>query len=140
MTASLAPSTRLGGVDVRACSRHLAIVVSVRGDLAARDVPAVSAQVCRFILSDTSFVLDLGELSSFGPAGAELLCAVDEACAAADVEWALVARPDVAVSFDTALRDRLLPLVASVADALHDFADARSAQRTALLPLLRHSA
>lgn len=140
MTTSIAPAYRFGKAEVRACSRHLATVVAVRGELTADQLAAVTDRVLRFVLNDTSFVLDLSDVASIAPAGSALLGAVDDACAAADVEWALVTCPAVTAHFDEAIRDRLLPVAESVADALHDFADARLAQRTVLLPLLRHSA
>ncbi|MGB3481385.1 MAG: STAS domain-containing protein [Mycobacterium sp.] len=146
MTASIAPrmdrptTLRFGGADVRPCARHLATVVSVRGDLTADNIAAVTDQVCRFVLPDTSFVLDLTELTAFTREAAAMLRAVEHTCAATEVEWALVTAPGTTETFDTALRDLLLPVVDSVADALHDFADTRTAQRSALLPLLQRTA
>jgi ABC-type transporter Mla MlaB component len=140
MTASIAPVYHFGNADVRACSRHLATVVSVRGEVTADNLGALIDRVRRFVLSDTSFVLDLSDVVSIAPEGEALLSEVDAACAAADVEWVLVTGAAVTGLFDEAMRDRLLPVVESVADALHDFADARLAQRSALLPLLQRSA
>jgi len=126
--------------DIRACSRHLATVVAVRGDITAADVDAVMARVLRLVLPDTSFVLDLGGVTSIAAEGAVLLAAVDDACARAGVEWALVGAAPVTALFDEDLRDRLLPVVDSVADALHDFADAAADRRSVLLPLLQRTA
>lgn len=140
MTTSIAPAYRYGSAEVRACSRHLATVVAVRGEVSSDNLAAVTTKVTQFILTDTSFVLDLSDVRILTPEGAAMLTAVDNACAAADVEWAVVAGPAVAGVFDESTRDRLLPLVESVADALHDFSDARTAQRSALLPLLQRSA
>lgn len=126
--------------DIRACSRHLATVVAVRGDITAADVDAVTARVLRLVLPDTSFVLDLGGVTSIAAEGAVLLAAVDDACARAGVEWALVGAAPVTALFDEDLRDRLLPVVDSVADALHDFADAAADRRSVLLPLLQRTA
>lgn len=136
----IAPGIRLGNADVRACSRHLATVVSVRGEVTADNIEAVTTQVTRFVLPDTSFVLDLGEVRLVTAEGGELLRTVDDLCALADVDWALVVGSAAAVLFDEDIRDRLLPVVESVADALHDFADARTTQRSLLLPLLQRSA
>lgn len=128
--------------DIRACSRHLATVVAVRGDITAADIEAVTARVLRFVLPDTSFVLDLSGATSIAAEGAALLAAVDDACSVAGVEWALVSAAPVVALFDDDLRDRLLPVVDSVADALHDFADADAApaRRSMLLPLLQRTA
>jgi anti-anti-sigma regulatory factor len=136
----IAPGIRFGNADVRACSRHLATVVSVRGEVTADNIEAVTTQVTRFILSDTSFVLDLSEVDFLTTEGATLLRAVDDSCAIADLEWALVVGTAATALFGEEIRDRLLPVVESVADALHDFADARMTQRTLLLPLLQRSA
>lgn len=126
--------------DIRACSRHLATVVAVRGAITAADIDPVTARVLRFVLPDTSFVLDLSDATSIAAEGAALLAAVDDACAVAGVEWALVSAAPVMALFDEDLRDRLLPVVDSVADALHDFADAAAARRSMLLPLLQRTA
>lgn len=139
MTTSIAPN-RFGAAEVRACSRHLATVVAIRGDVSAADLDAVAARVRQFVLPDTAFVLDLSELHSIPSDGVSLLTGVDDAAADADVEWALVPGPATAALFDATIRDRMLPLVDSVADALHDFVDARATQRTLLLPLLQRSA
>ncbi|AQA05415.1 hypothetical protein BVC93_26920 [Mycobacterium sp. MS1601] len=126
--------------EVRACSRHLATVVSVRGEVTAADVDAVVEQVRRFVLPDTAFVLDLSRLTDVAPEGAALLTVIDDDCAAAGVEWALVSGPAAEALLDEPIRDRLLPLVKSVADALHDFADAMTTRRSLLLPMLKRSA
>jgi anti-anti-sigma regulatory factor len=126
--------------DIRACSRHLATVVAVRGDICAADVDAGVTRVLRLVLPDTSFVLDLSGVTSIAAEATALLAAVDDACARAGVEWALVSAAPVLALFDEDLRDRLLPVVDSVADALHDFADAMADRRSALLPLLQRTA
>ena len=152
MTASIATSSavrksrstnpvfKCGGAEIRACSRHLATVVAIRGDVTAANLEAVTTQATRFLLPDTSFILDLSELESIAPQGAALLSAIDDACTVTDVDWALVTGPATTELFDAEMRDRMLPVVDSVADALRDFADARTAQRTVLLPLLQRSA
>lgn len=134
------PVFRCGGAEVRACSRHLATVVTIRGDITADNLARVAAHTQRFLLCDTPFILDLSELESVVPEGSALLAAIDDACTAADVEWALVTGSVADTLFDIAIRDRMLPVVDSVADALHDFADARMARRDLLLPLLHRSA
>lgn len=139
MTASN-PVVSCGAAEVRACSRHLATVVSVRGRVTAENVAAVIEQTKRFLLCDTSFIIDLRELKSIVPEGSGLLAAVDDACAIANIEWALVSGPAADGLFDTEIRNRMLPVVESVADALHDFAEARMTRRDLLLPLLHRSA
>ena len=139
MTAS-SPVVSCGGAEVRACSRHLATVVSVRGRVTADNLAQVIAQTKRLLLCDTSFIIDLRELKSIAPEGAALLVAIDDACATANTEWALVTGPAADGLFDGEIRNRLLPLVDSVADALHEFAEARMTRRDLLLPLLHRSA
>lgn len=134
------PIVSCGGAEVRACSRHLATVISVRGRVTADNVAQVIAQTTRFLLCDTSFIIDLRELKTTAPEGSALLAAIDDACAEADVEWALVTGPAADELFDGEIRNRMLPIVESVADALHDFAEARTTRRDQLLPLLHRSA
>jgi len=139
MTASN-PIVSCGGAEVRACSRHLATVVSIRGRVTADNLAQVIAQTKRFLLCDTSFVIDLRELKSMAPEGSALLMAIDDECATANTEWALVTGPAADRLFDGEMRNRMLPVVDSVADALHDFAEARMTRRDLLLPLLHRSA
>jgi hypothetical protein len=84
-------------------------------------------------------VLDLSGVNSATPHIISLLSEVDDACSAAGVEWSLISSQPVSRAvriFD----DRVeLPTVASVADALHHFADA-VLERRRLLPLLTKSA
>jgi hypothetical protein len=64
---------------------------------------------------------------------------LDDACTAAGVDWSLVASQSVTRAVRT-FDDRLeLPTVATVADALNQFADAML-ERRRLLPLLTKSA
>jgi len=139
MTTSISPF-RCGGAEVRACSRHLATVVAVHGEVTVDNLSEVTAHTLRFLLCDTSFILDLSELESVVPEGSALLAAIDDACTAADVEWAMVSGPAADDLFQRDIRDRMLPVVDCVADALHDFADARMTRRDLLLPLLHRSA
>jgi ABC-type transporter Mla MlaB component len=134
------PVVRCGGAEIRACSRHLATVVTVRGDVTADNLGQVQARIKRFLLCDTPYILDLSELTSIAAEGSALLAAVDDACAATNVEWALVIGWAARALFDREIRDRMLPVAESVAEALHDFADARATRRDLLLPLLHRSA
>ena len=142
--ASLAPRHAhlpfdCNGAAVRAQCRHLATVVTISGAIDASNVDQVIEYAQRFNLPDKPFVLDLSGLDSFAAQAVRLLHRVDDACSAAGVEWCLIASQPVrrAVGiFD----DRFeLPTVASVADALNQFADAML-ERRRLLPLLTKSA
>jgi anti-anti-sigma regulatory factor len=133
------PAIEYDGAQVRACSRQLATVVTVTGDLNDVNLDKVSQYTKRFVLREKPVVLDLSGVSSATPHIISLLSDVDDACTAAGVEWSLIASPAVSRavhSFDARLE---LPTVESVADALHNFADA-IAERRRLLPLLTKSA
>jgi anti-anti-sigma regulatory factor len=133
------PAYECDGAQVRACSRQLATVVTVSGDLDDANLDKVSQYTKRFVLREKPVVLDLSAVSSATPHIISLLSDIDDACVAAGVEWSLIASQPVnrAVHiFD----DRIeLPTMASVADALHHFADV-TLERRRLLPLLTKSA
>jgi hypothetical protein len=127
------------GAQIRACSRQLATVVTVTGILGDANIDRVSQYTKRFVLREKPVVLDLGAVSSATPHIISLLSDMDDACSAAGVDWSLIASQPVTRAvriFD----DRLeLPTVATVADALNQFADAML-ERRRLLPLLTKSA
>ncbi len=127
------------GAQIRACSRQLATVVTVTGVLDDANIDRVSQYTKRFVLREKPVVLDLSAVSSATPHVVSLLCNIDDACSAAGVDWSLIASQPVTRAvriFD----DRLeLPTVATVADALNQFADAML-ERRRLLPLLTKSA
>jgi len=127
------------GAQIRACSRQLATVVTVTGGLDAANLDRVSQYTKRFVLREKPVVLDLGGVNSATPHIISLLCELDDACTSAGVDWSLIASQAVIRAvrdFD----DRLeLPTVATVADALNQFADAMM-ERRRLLPLLTKSA
>jgi anti-anti-sigma regulatory factor len=133
------PAIECDGAQVRACSRQLATVVTVTGDLDDANLDKVSQYTKRYVLREKPVVLDLSGVGSATPHIISLLSELDDACCAAGVEWSLIASQPVSRavrSFD----DRVeLPTVESVADALHNFADAMM-ERRRLLPLLTKSA
>jgi anti-anti-sigma regulatory factor len=133
------PAFDCNGAQIRACSRQLATVVTVTGDLNDTNLDQVSQHAKRFVLREKPIVLDLSAVSSATPHIVSLLCEVDDACCAAGVEWSLIASQPVSRAVRT-FDDRVeLPTVASVADALHHFSDA-ILERRRLLPLLTKSA
>jgi anti-anti-sigma regulatory factor len=127
------------GAQIRACSRQLATVVTVTGDLDDANLERVSQYTKRFVLREKPVVLDLGGVNSATPHVVSLLCDLDDECSSAGVDWSLIASQPVTRAvriFD----DRVeLPTVATVADALNQFADAML-ERRRLLPLLTKSA
>ena len=133
------PAFDCDGAQIRVCSRQLATVVTVTGDLDDANLVKVSAYAKRFVLREKPVVLDLSGVNSATPHIISLLCDVDDACSAAGVEWSLIASQPVNRAVHT-FDDRVeLPTVESVADALHNFADAML-ERRRLLPLLTKSA
>jgi anti-anti-sigma regulatory factor len=133
------PAFDCNGAQIRACSRQLATVVTVTGDLNDTNLDQVSQHAKRFVLREKPVVLDLSAVSSATPHIVSLLCEIDDACNAAGVEWSLIASQPVSRAVRT-FDDRVeLPTVASVADALHHFSDA-ILERRRLLPLLTKSA
>src|SRR5258708_1870348 len=127
------------GAQIRACSRQLATVVTVAGVLDDANLDRVSEHARRFILREKAIVLDLRGVSPAPRHIVSFWCDVDEACTATGVDWSLIASQSVTRAvriFD----DRVeLPTVATVADALNQFADAML-ERRRLLPLLTKSA
>jgi anti-anti-sigma regulatory factor len=133
------PAFDCGGAQIRACSRQLATVVTVTGNLDESNLDQVSKYTKRFVLREKPVLLDLSGVTSAAQHIVSLLCDVDDACSAAGVDWSLIASQSVRRAvriFD----DRVeLPTEASVADALNHFADAML-ERRRLLPLLTKSA
>jgi len=133
------PPFECNGAQLRVCSRQLATVVTVTGDLTDANLDRVSQYAKRFVLTEKPVVLDLSGVNSATPHIVSLLCDVDDACAAAGVEWSLIASQPVTRAVRTFDDRVVLPTVASVADALNQFADAMM-ERRRLLPLLTKSA
>ncbi|MGB9308743.1 MAG: STAS domain-containing protein [Mycobacterium sp.] len=125
-----------GGAQIRAHCRHLATVVTIRGEVDAVNVDRVSKYIRRFILGTEPVVLDMSATTRFSPAGISLLCMFDEACCAAGVEWTLVASPEVI----EALGEGPFPITRSVHEALRNLADAIVNRRQLVLPLVRKTA
>jgi anti-anti-sigma regulatory factor len=134
------PAYECDGALIRAHSRRLATVVSVSGELSARNLDRVASRVGRFVIEESDFVLDLGGLEAVDAECRSLIHVVDDACRLAGVEWVLVAADDVAdvLGFDD---DEVTCSGArSVPAALRLFGDAANARHRALLPLLRRTA
>ena len=106
-----------GGAQIRAHCRHLATVVTIRGEIDAVDVDRASEYIRRFILANSPVVLDMSDVSHFAasPAVLDLLdqCEQDEA---------------------------LFPVRYSVQEALRDLANAIVIRRQLVLPLIKKTA
>ena len=127
------------GAQIRAQCRHLAIVVTISGDLNDLNIDRVSQHIRRFILADKPVILDLSRVDSFSPQCISLLYAVDEGCDTAEVEWFLIAPQPVLRVLRTSDEQDGFPTAASVPAALHQIADILGARRR-LLPLLSKTA
>ena len=131
-----------GGVQIRAHCRHLATVVTLRGEIDTVNVDPVSSYIRRFILGASTVVLDMTDVSGFAAASILLLCTFDEDCGSVGVEWTLVASP----AFIEQLRDgrdgtdTVFPVTRSVHEALRNLADGIVRRRQLVLPLIKKTA
>jgi len=128
------------GAAVRAQCRSLGTVVTITGVVDATNVDQVSAYSKRFILPDKPFVLDLSGLNWFATQAVRLLYRVDDVCCAAGLEWSVVPSQAVNTALLITHEESSFPIFGSVHEALHYFADANSARRRMLLPLLTKTA
>src|SRR5271163_1061765 len=133
-----------GGAQIRAHCRHLATVVTIRGEIDAVNVDWVSKYIRRFIVGTNPVVIDMSDLHQFAVAGISLLYVIDEDCRTAGVEWTLVASPAVidvlGASCDQDESGAMFPIVRSAHEALRDLADAIVSRRQSVLPLIKKSA
>lgn len=134
------PTFDCSGAQVRAQCRHLATVVTINGAIDAMNVDQVTEYSRHFVLPDKPIVLDLSGVECLAAQGIRFLHRIDEACRAADVEWALIAGPAVTRLLQITGDEAAFPLFDSVREALHCFADGISARRSMLLPLLNRTA
>ncbi|WP_428339252.1 STAS domain-containing protein [Mycobacterium sp.] len=128
------------GAAVRAQCRHLATVITITGEVHASNVNQVIDYARRFNLPDNPLVLDLSGLDTFSAQAVRLLYAVDEACTAAGVEWALIPSQAVNLTLLVTHEDISFPTATTLHEALQYFADATSARRRLLLPLFNKTA
>jgi anti-anti-sigma factor len=132
------PAFDCDGAQVRACCRQLATVVTISGDIGA-NIERVTQFARRFAIPEKPVVLDLSDVKSFDAQSVSLLYTIDDACAAAGVEWQLVASPAVRQSLMASGNTDVFPTVGSVPDALEHFADVLG-ERRRLLPILGKTA
>ncbi len=124
-----------GGAQIRAHCRHLATVVTIRGEIDADNVESVGQHLHRFTLGNSPVVLDMSEVVHSGAVGFSLLSAFDEDCHEAGVEWTVVPSPAA-----PELLGDMFPVTGSVRAALHDLADAIDSRRQLVLPLIKKTA
>jgi anti-anti-sigma regulatory factor len=123
------------GASMRSQCRQLATVVTIKGDVNTFNTDTITAYVRRFTLAEKPLAIDMSGVSGFAPQSISLFYAVDDRCGALGVDWAVVASDAVIAE----LNNIGVPLTASVAEALHHFAEGNLARRR-LLPLLTKSA
>lgn len=129
-----------GGARLRAQCRHLATVVTIRGEVDASNAEQIGDHLRRFVLGENPVVLDMSAVHRFGAPGARLLRTLDEQCRAAGLEWVLVAGPVVTgVLGDDGSRTRF-PAADSVRRALRDLAEGIASRRRLMLELVRETA
>lgn len=129
-----------GGAQLRAHCRHLATVVTIRGEVDAGNAEGIGEHLRRFVLGESPVVLDMSEVHAFAAPVVSLLFTLDEQCRAAGLEWVLVASTAVTDALgDDGSRARF-PVADSVRQALHDLADGIASRRQLMLPLVRKTA
>lgn len=128
------------GAQIRAQCRHLATVVSIRGEIDAVNVDRAREYLRRFTLGTNSVLLDMTEVSHFAGAGISLLYGFDDDCRAAGAQWTLVASPAVIELVSNSDHEAAFPIAGSVREALRTLADAIVSRRQLVLPLIKHTA
>ena len=128
-----------GGARVRAHCRHLATVVTLRGEIDGLNADRIGEYIERFVLPQTNLVLDMNDVTHFAPAGISLLHGLDGACRAAGAEWTLVAGPAVIELLDDGT-EPMFSTARTVHAALHNLADDIASRRQLVLPLIKKSA
>jgi anti-anti-sigma factor len=120
-----------GGVDMRAQLRHLATILTISGDIDARNIDRVSAYATRLVPVGNALLLDLSGVVFFAAQSISVLVTVGDACDNAESPWALVTSHAVDRVLRISHHDHILPVVSSVPDGMQYFADlARVRQQT----------
>ena len=141
MTATINTSAfDCGRAQLRWHFRHLATVVTIHGEIDAANVDPVIGYIQRLILARDPLVLDLSDVKSSAAECILLLRLVGDECCSAEVEWTLVAGPDVSQMLRDSGYETMCPIARSVPEALHQFSDVIVRRRQLLLPLVEKSA
>jgi anti-anti-sigma factor len=112
-----------GGVDMRAQLRHLATVLTISGDIDARNIDHVSAYAARLVPVGNALLLDLSGVGFFAAQSISMLVAVGDACGNAALPWALVTSHAVDRALRISEHDDILPVASSVPDGMRYFAE-----------------
>jgi anti-anti-sigma factor len=109
------------GVAVRAQCRHLATVLTISGDIDARNIDRISAYTTGLVAVGNALLLDLSSVGFFAAQGISVLIAVDDACRRVELPWALVTSHAVDRVLRLSESDDVLPTASSVPDAMQYF-------------------
>lgn len=109
------------GVDVRAQCRHLATVLTIAGDIDARNIDRVRAYATGLVVVGNALLLDLTGVRFIAAQGISVLITVDDACRSIELPWALVTSHAVDRVLRISERDDILPVASSVPDAMQYF-------------------
>ncbi|MBS9532756.1 STAS domain-containing protein [Mycobacterium sp. M1] len=134
------PTIECGTAQLRAHYRHLATVVTIRGQIDAANVDQLSEQARRFVLAKEPLVVDLRGVTEFTAAGIWLLCVLDGDCRTAGIEWTLIEGSAVSAVLQDFDEDAKFPTSPSVDQALHALAAGNDERRRLLLPLFEKTA
>jgi anti-anti-sigma factor len=109
------------GIDVRAQSRHLATVLTISGDIDARNAARISSYATALVPLGNALLLDLSGVGFFAVQGISVLIAVEDACRSAELPWALITSHAVDRVLGLSQDDDILPVASSVPDAMQYF-------------------
>jgi anti-anti-sigma factor len=112
-----------GGIDMRAQLRHLATILTISGDLDARNIDRVSSYATRLVPVGNALLLDLSGVAFFAAQSISVLVTVGDACDNAESPWALVTSHAVDRVLRISEHDDILPVASSVPDGMQYFAD-----------------
>jgi anti-anti-sigma factor len=118
-----------GGVDMRAQLRHLATILTISGDIDARNIDRVSAYATRLVPVGNALLLDLSGVTFFAAQSISVLVTVGDACDNAGSPWALITSHAVDRVLRISEHDDVLPVASSVPDGIQYFADLASVRQ-----------
>jgi anti-anti-sigma factor len=117
------PTRRPGLGDYTGQYRHLAMVVTISGDIDARNTARVTGYITDWVPVGDALVLDLSGVDSLAARSISVLSADDDAWHSAELPWALVTSHAVNRVLRISQDDDILPVVSSVSDAMQYFVD-----------------
>jgi anti-anti-sigma factor len=130
-------SLEFAGIRLSTRAEGSATVVAASGEIDASNIDRLTDYVRSVLRANCPLVIDLSELSFFGAQGIPALFMVSEECGRAGVGWAVVTSHPVQRLLRIGDKDRRLPTVSSVPDALKRLATPTPARR--LLQLVTKS-